>query len=72
MASRYLVRKIDRFVDLSEVRVHREPYYGEVGRPSIDPELMIRTLIIGYCFGIWRKLASSRVLRRMSRNTRPR
>src|SRR4029077_17490804 len=48
----HLLRKIDRFVDLSEVRAHLEPYYSEVGRPSIDPELMIRMLIVGYCFGI--------------------
>jgi transposase len=38
----HLRRKIDRFVDLSEVRAHLEPYYSEVGRPSIDSELMIR------------------------------
>ena len=43
----HLLRKIDRFVDLSEVRAHLEPYYSEVGRPSIDPELMIRMLIVG-------------------------
>src|SRR5271166_6325514 len=48
----HLLRKIDRFVDLSEVRTHLEPYYSETGRPSIDPELMIRMLIVGYCFGI--------------------
>src|SRR5271169_1897928 len=48
----HLLRKIDRFVDLSEVRAHLEPYYSEVGRPSIDPELMIRMLIVGYCFAI--------------------
>ena len=50
--SDHLLRKIDRFVDLSEVRAHLEPYYSEVGRPSIDPELMIRMLIVGYCFGV--------------------
>ncbi len=48
----HLLRRIDRFVDLSEVRAHLEPYYSEVGRPSIDPELMIRMLIVGYSFGI--------------------
>src|SRR6201997_2020440 len=48
----HLLRKIDRFVDLSEVRTHLEPYYSETGRPSIDPELMIRMLIVGYSFGI--------------------
>ena len=44
----HLLRKIDRFVDLSEVRAHLEPYYSEIGRPSIDPELMIRMLIVGW------------------------
>jgi transposase len=48
----HLLRKIDRFIDLSEVRAHLGPYYSEVGRPSIDPELMIRMFIVGYCFGI--------------------
>ena len=48
----HLLRKIDRFVDLSEVRAHLGPYYSDVGRPSIDPELMIRMLIVGYSFGV--------------------
>ena len=48
----HLLRRIDRFVDLSELRAHLGPYYSDVGRPSIDPELMIRMLIVGYCFGI--------------------
>src|ERR1700721_4774181 len=48
----HLLRKIDRFVDLSEVRAHLGPYYSDVGRPSIEPELMIRMLIVGYGFGI--------------------
>jgi len=52
MPSSHLLRSIDRFVDLSEIRSHLRPYYSEMGRPSIDPELMIRMLIIGYCFGI--------------------
>jgi transposase len=39
-------------VDLSGLRAHLRPFYSEVGRPSIDPELMIRMLIVGYCFGI--------------------
>jgi hypothetical protein len=41
--------KIDRFVDLSELRAHLGPCYSDVGRPSIDPELMMRMLIVGYC-----------------------
>ncbi len=48
----HLLRKIDRFVDLSGVRAHLAPYYSDVGRPSIDPELMIRMLLVGYCYGV--------------------
>lgn len=48
----HLLRKIDRLIDFSEVRAHLKPYYSETGRPSICPELMIRMLIAGYCFGI--------------------
>ncbi|WP_066827985.1 IS1182 family transposase [Sphingomonas mali] len=50
--SDHLLRSIDRFVDLSDIREHLRPFYSETGRPSIDPELMIRMLIIGYCVGI--------------------
>jgi transposase len=48
----HLIRSIDRFVDLSGIRAHLRPFYSEMGRPSIDPELMIRMLLVGYCFGI--------------------
>ena len=48
----HLLRTIDRFVDLSGVRAHLAPYYSTIGRPSIDPELMIRMLLIGYVMGI--------------------
>jgi len=48
----HLLRSIDRFVDLSGIREQLRPYYSEMGRPSIDPELMIRMLIVGYCMGI--------------------
>ena len=48
----YLLRGIDRFLDLSELRRHLSPYYSHTGRPSIDPELMIRMLVVGYCFGV--------------------
>lgn len=48
----HLLRSIDRFVDLSDLREQLRPFYSETGRPSIDPELMIRMLIIGYCMGI--------------------
>ena len=48
----HLLRAIDRFVELDGIRAHLVPFYSETGRPSIDPELLIRMLIVGYCFGI--------------------
>jgi transposase len=48
----HLLRSIDRFVELDEVRRDLAPFYSSTGRPSVDPELMIRMLIIGYCFGL--------------------
>lgn len=48
----HLLRGIDRFLDLRALRKHLADYYSHTGRPSIDPELMIRMLIIGYSFGI--------------------
>lgn len=48
----HLLRGIDRFLDLSDLRQHLSGFYSHTGRPSIDPELMIRMLVIGYCFGI--------------------
>ena len=50
--SDHLLRGIDRFVDLGGLRRHLAPFYSHTGRPSVDPELMIRMLIVGYCFGI--------------------
>jgi transposase len=50
--SDHLLRSIDRFVELSGIRQELSPYYSAIGRPSIDPELMIRMLLIGYCCGI--------------------
>ena len=48
----HLLRGIDHFLDLSELHQHLAPHYSNTGRPSIDPALMIRMLVIGYCFGI--------------------
>ena len=48
----HLLRGINRFLDLSDLRQHLAGFYSHTGRPSIDPELMIRMLIIGYSFGI--------------------
>lgn len=49
----HLLRSIDRFVDLSSIRAHLANFYSHTGRPSIDPELLIRMLLDGYCLGIW-------------------
>ncbi len=48
----HLLRLIDRFVDLASLRQQLEPFYSAIGRPSIDPELMLRMLLMGYCSGI--------------------
>jgi transposase len=52
--ARHLLRRINPTVTriLAEFREKLEPFYSEIGRPSIDPELMIRMLIVGYCYGI--------------------
>ena len=48
----HLLRGIDSCLDLSGLRQHLAEHYSHTGRPSIDPELMIRMLIIGYSYGI--------------------
>jgi transposase len=48
----HLLRSIDRFGELGELRQELAAFYSTIGRPSIDRELMIRMLITGYCFGI--------------------
>jgi len=48
----HLVRQIEAVLDLSWVHEELAPYYSHTGRPSIDPVLMIRMLIVGYAFAI--------------------
>ena len=48
----HLLRGIDRYFDLGELHEQLAPFYSHTGRPSIDPELMMRMLVVGYCFGI--------------------
>jgi transposase len=48
----HLLRQIDQFLDFDKIRQHLQPFYSSNGRPSIDPELMIRMLLVGYCYGI--------------------
>ena len=50
----HLLRRMNIFVTgvLADVHQHLKPFYSDIGRPSVDPELMIRMLIVGYCYGI--------------------
>jgi transposase len=48
----HLARRIDAALDLSWLRSELAPHYSSMGRPSIDPELMIRMLVVGYVFAI--------------------
>jgi len=50
----HLLRRINPIVGwvLGDLRAKLAPFYSDIGRPSIDPELMIRMLIVGYCYGI--------------------
>ena len=48
----HLVRRIRALLDLSWVYAELSPHYSQIGRPSIDPVLMIEMLIIGYVFAI--------------------
>ncbi len=51
---RYRLARINAIVTgvLAELRTKLQPYYSEIGRPSIDPELTLSLLIVGYCYGI--------------------
>jgi transposase len=48
----HLLRVVDQYLDLAEFRENLAQSYSHTGRPSVDPELMARMLIIGYCYGI--------------------
>ena len=50
----HLLRRINVFATVALADLHKElePHYSDIGRPSVDPELMIRMLIVGYCYGI--------------------
>jgi hypothetical protein len=48
----HLPRQLDPILDLSDLRDNLSSYYSPIGRPSIDPELMIRMLIVGYCVNL--------------------
>jgi len=63
----HLVREIAAVLDLSWVHAELAPYYSKIGRPSIDPVLMIRMLVVGYVFAI----RSERMLCREVRSAWP-
>ena len=50
----HLLRRMNVFVTaaLSDLHKELEAFYSDIGRPSVDPELMLRMLIVGYCYGI--------------------
>jgi transposase len=48
----HLVRKLDALLDFAAIRQSLRPFYSQIGRPSVDPELMIRMLLLGYCYSI--------------------
>jgi transposase len=48
----HLLRRIDAVLDLSWLRGALQPYYSHTGSPSVDPELLIRMLLVGYCYSI--------------------
>ena len=50
--SDHLLRRLDAALDLSWLRAELAPFYSAIGRPSVDPELMIRMLLVGYCYGV--------------------
>ena len=50
----HLLRRLNVFATrvLADLHEQLRPFYSDIGRPSIDPELMIRMLLVGYCYGI--------------------
>jgi transposase len=52
VSSGHLLRRIDGVLDLDDLHRRLGPSYSHTGRPSIDPELIIRMLLVGYCYGI--------------------
>ncbi len=48
----HLLRAVDEHIDLRPIREQLRPIYSDIGRPSIDPEVLLRILLIGYLYGI--------------------
>ena len=64
----HLVRKIDAALDLCWLRGELAPHYSSMGRPSIDPELMIRMLVVGYVFA---RIAKMKLLKHRAKRCWP-
>ena len=47
-----LLKRLDRFIDFGFVRERLRDTYSAMGRPSIDPEVLLRLLLVGYLYGI--------------------
>ena len=56
----HLLRLIDKHVDFSFVRERLKDSYSDTGRPSVDPELLLRMLLIGYLYGITNRAQTGR------------
>ena len=56
--AQHLLRSIDQCLDLSDLRAYLADFYSPIGRPSIDPELMVRMLVVGYL--LWHSFRASR------------
>ena len=52
VAENHLLRLIDRHVNFQFIRTKLKDSYSDVGRPSIDPELLLRMLLVGYLYGV--------------------
>jgi len=48
----HLLRLIDRHVNFEFIRAQLKDHYSDAGRPSIDPELLLRMLLVGYLYGV--------------------
>ena len=68
----HLLRRINVFATavLADLHEQLKAFYSDIGRPSVDPELMIRMLLVGYCYGI--RHERSRLSRRPLSLARPR
>jgi hypothetical protein len=66
----HVLRGIDSHLAVDDLRQSLKPFYSRMGRPSVDPELMIRMLIVGYCMGIRSERRLFAHLKRILRLTR--